>query len=264
MTQCMDYRNVANKYDRRYDGISFHGIEQVLLTFTGSNSNNRVLDVGCGTGHWLHILESHGLQVAGMDSSQEMLQQARTHVKSGDLKHGYANKIPWENNAFNRLFCINALHHFEEKSQFISEAFRVLNPKGGLLVVGLDPHKARDQWFVYDYFHDTLKHDLQRYMSTSTLERLMVEAGFLDCHTVEAQHMSMHFPARKAIEDGLLDKTIVSQLGILPQPDFDRGLQKIWEDITNAETRGEQAVLVVDLWLYATIGWKHPQSISSE
>ena len=120
MTQYMDYRNAANKYDRRYDGISFHGIEHVLLTFTGSNSNNRVLEVGCGTGHWLDILEGHGLFVSGMDSSPEMLQQARTHVKSGDLKQGYADKIPWENDAFNQVFCVNALHHFEEKSQFVS------------------------------------------------------------------------------------------------------------------------------------------------
>lgn len=92
----------------------------------------------------------------------------------------------------------------------------------------------------------------------------MEEAGFSDCQTVEAQHMAMHFPARKAIEDGLLDKTIVSQLGILPQADFDRGLQRIWKDITDAEAKGEQAVLVVDLWLYATMGWKRSQIISRE
>jgi ubiquinone/menaquinone biosynthesis C-methylase UbiE len=264
MTQYMDYRDAANKYDRRYDGISFHGIEHALLTFTGSNSNNRVLEVGCGTGHWLAILEGHGLQVSGMDSSPEMLQQARTHVMSGDLKQGYADKIPWENGTFDQLFCINAVHHFERKSHFLLEAYRVLNPGGGLLIVGLDPHKARDQWFVYDYFDGVLEHDLRRYLSTSALERLMEEAGFSDCQTVEAQHMAMHFPARKAIEDGLLDKTIVSQLGILPQADFDRGLQRIWKDITDAEAKGEQAVLVVDLWLYATMGWKRSQIISRE
>jgi ubiquinone/menaquinone biosynthesis C-methylase UbiE len=264
MTQYMDYRNAADKYDRRYDGISFHGIEQVLLTFTGNNSNNRVLEVGCGTGHWIAILEGYGLQMSGMDSSPDMLQQARANVKSRDLKQGYADKIPWENDAFNQLFCVNALHHFEDKSQFISEAFRVLHPNGGLLVVGLDPHKARDQWFVYDYFDGVLEHDLRRYLPTSALESLMEKAGFSECHTVEAQHMSMHFPARKAIEDGLLDKTIVSQLGILPQADFDRGLQRIWKDITDTEARGVQAVLVNDLCLYATMGWKSSQIISRE
>jgi hypothetical protein len=92
----------------------------------------------------------------------------------------------------------------------------------------------------------------------------MEKAGFSECHTVEAQHMSMHFPARKAIEDGLLDKTIVSQLGILPQADFDRGLQRIWKDIADAEARGVQAVLVNDLCLYATMGWKSSQIISRE
>jgi ubiquinone/menaquinone biosynthesis C-methylase UbiE len=263
MTQYMDYRKAANKYDRRYDGISFNGIEHELLTFIGNNCTNRVLEVGCGTGHWLAILESHGFRVSGMDPSPQMLQQARTHVTSKDLKQGYAEKIPWENDTFDQLFCINAVHHFEEKSQFVSEAFRVLHPGGGLLIVGLDPHKARDQWFVYDYFDGVLELDQRRYLSTSALEKLMQEVGFSECHTVEAQHMAMRFPARKAIEDGLLDKTIVSQLGILPQTDFDQGLQRIWKDIEDSEARGEQAVLVVDLWLYATMGWRRPQAICS-
>jgi ubiquinone/menaquinone biosynthesis C-methylase UbiE len=264
MTQYMDYRNSADKYDRRYDEISFHDIEHVLLTFTGNNSTNRVLEVGCGTGHWLAILESHGFRVSGMDPSLQMLQQARTHVTSKDLKQGYADKIPWENDTFDQLFCINAVHHFEEKSQFVSDAFRVLHPGGGLLIVGLDPHKARDQWFVYDYFDGALELDQRRYVSTSALEKLMQEVGFSECQTVEAQHMAMRFPARKAIEDGLLDKTIVSQLGILPQADFDQGLQRIWKDIEDSEARGEQAVLVVDLWLYATMGWKRPQVMCSQ
>ncbi len=256
MTQNMDYRNAAGTYDRRYDGISFHGIEHVLLTFTGNNSVSRVLEVGCGTGHWLSVLEGHGHQVSGMDPSPEMLLQARNRVTSEDLKQGSADKIPWGNDTFDQLFCINAVHHFEGKSRFLLEACRVLHPDGGLLVVGLDPHKGLDQWFVYDYFDGVLENDLQRYLSTSELEKLMGEAGFSGCHTVEAQHMSMHFPARKAIEDGLLDKTIVSQLGILPQADFDRGIQRIWKDIADADSKGEQADLVVDLFLYATMGWK--------
>jgi ubiquinone/menaquinone biosynthesis C-methylase UbiE len=260
----MDYRHVADKYDRRYDEIPYDGIEHVLVSFIGSNSAHKVLEVGCGTGHWLAFLESHGYSVSGMDPSPQMLQKARTHVMSGDLKLGYAEKIPWENDTFDQLFCINAVHHFEEKSQFVSEAFRVLQPGGGLLIIGLDPHKARDQWFVYDYFDGVLEHDLNRYLSTTALERLMQVAGFSECHTTEAQHMAKHFPAHKAIEDGLLDKTIVSQLGILPQADFDRGLQRIWKDIADAEARGEQAVLVVDLWLYAMMGWKRSQVICNK
>jgi len=259
MKRSIDYRHVAAKYDRRYNGISFDGIERVLLSFVGSNSAHRVLEVGCGTGHWLAFLESHGYSVSGMDPSPQMLKQARDHVPSGDLKQGHAHEIPWEDNSFDRLFCVNAVHHFERKSQFVSEACRVLRTDGGLLIVGMDPHKGRDQWCVYDYFDGVRELDLQRYPPTSEIERLMHEAGFSECHTVEAHHMSMQFPARKAIEEGLLDKTIVSQLGILADADYDHGLQRVWKDIANSEARGEQAVLVVDLLFYATMGWKRSQ-----
>ncbi len=77
MKRSMDYRHAAGKYDRRYNEISFDGTERVLLTFIGSNSANRVLEVGCGTGHWLAFLESHGYSVSGMDPSPQMLEQAR-------------------------------------------------------------------------------------------------------------------------------------------------------------------------------------------
>jgi ubiquinone/menaquinone biosynthesis C-methylase UbiE len=259
MKRSMDYGNVADKYDRRYSGISFEGIERMLMSVIGSSSAHRVLEVGCGTGHWLAFLESHGYKVSGMDPSPHMLKKAMDHVSSKDLKQGYAEEIPWEDDSFGQLFCVNAVHHFENKSRFVSEAFRVLRTDGGLLIVGLDPHKGCDQWFVYDYFDGTRDLDLRRYLPSQEIEKLMKEAGFSQCSTVEAHRLLMQIPARNAIEGGLLDKTIVSQLGTLDESDYDRGLQRVWKDIANSETRGEQTILVVDLLFYATMGWKHPQ-----
>jgi ubiquinone/menaquinone biosynthesis C-methylase UbiE len=258
MKRSMDYGKVADKYDRRYSGISFDGVERMLLSVIGS-PERRVLEVGCGTGHWLAFLERHGYSVSGMDPSLQMLKKAMDHLMSKDLKQGYAEEIPWEDDSFNQLFCVNAVHHFENKSRFVSEAWRVLRTDGSLLIVGLDPHKGRDQWFVYDYFDGTRELDLRRYLPSLEIEKLMKEAGFSRCSTVEAHHLLMQIPARNAIEGGLLDKTIVSQLGTLDDTDYERGLQRVWKDIANAETRGEQTILVVDLLFYATMGWKHPR-----
>lgn len=252
----VDYSRIAAKYDHRYEELSFNGVERELLEFVKGTSVREILEVGCGTGYWLDILDKRGFSVAGLEPSPQMLDLARTRVPNGDLKAGYAHKLPWPDNSFDCLFCVNAIHHFEKKDQFIIEAYRVLRKNSGLLIIGLDPHKRIDQWCIYDYFEGTLKFDLQRYLPASGIEKLMRDAGFFNCSTYEVQHIVMRIPAREAIQRGIVDKTIVSQLGALSEEQYNRGIQGIWKMIADSEAQGEQSYLVIDLRLYATIGWK--------
>ena len=118
----------------------------------------RILEVGCGTGHWLSILQSTA-QVYGLDLSLGMLRQASTQ-KLRRLACGQAIQLPFPDQAFDLVFCVNAIHHFGQPRVFISEARRLLRPGGALAVVGLDPHGDRDSWYVYHYFEGTYETDL--------------------------------------------------------------------------------------------------------
>jgi ubiquinone/menaquinone biosynthesis C-methylase UbiE len=67
-----------------------------------------------------------------------------------------AEALPWRDATFDRVFCVNALHHFADRVRFFAEARRILKPGGALMSIGKDPHADRDSWWVYDYFPETL------------------------------------------------------------------------------------------------------------
>ena len=167
---------------------------------------------------------------------------------------GPAERLPWRAAAFDRVYCVNALHHFRDAPASLAEARRVLRPGGAMMTIGLDPHVGADRWFIYDYFEGTLDIDKQRYPSSATIRDWMRVAGFAHCVTREVQYLSLRLPAREALDGGRLDKTVTSQLSVLTDEEYQRGMQRIHEDMQRAESSGQSLCLTAELRLYGTTG----------
>ena len=249
----LDYDSIAAHYDRRYLENDYSGVENALMVFLGPDLTGRVLEVGCGTGHWLGLLDS-GIRAAGVDASGNMLTYARAQAPRAALAHGRAEHLPWANEAFERVFCINALHHFEDKIRFLAEARRVLVPGGHMMTVGLDPHTGVDRWYIYEYFEPVLAIDKRRYPAASQIRDWMHALQFTGVRTSEVQHLPVRLPARAALEQGRLDKGGKSQLAVLTDEEYQRGVDRIRRALESAEARGESLHLSADLRLYATFG----------
>jgi ubiquinone/menaquinone biosynthesis C-methylase UbiE len=250
----VDYDQVAPSYDRRYETSDYSGITRALNDFVTADGPLRVLEVGCGTGHWLALLSERGHAVAGLDASQQMLEIARTRAPGAKLVRGGADHLPWDAASFDRVVCINAFHHFTAPQAFIAEARRVLRPRGALMTIGLDPHTGLDEWCIYRYFAGTLETDLLRYAPTAQIRAWLSDAGFSDCRTEVAQHIPLRVEAREALASGRLAKTATSQLSVLTDTEYDAGIAHIAQAIDTAEQRGERLYLSGDLRLYATFG----------
>ena len=245
MTQRVNYDLIAASYDQRYQTNRFDGVEAVLRRFIGEAGVMDVAEVGCGTGHWLALLRSRVRRAAGIDLSGEMLQRARTAAPFALLVRGRAEELPWTSATFDRLFCVNALHHFDDRDGFMCEARRVLRPGGALLIVGLDPHPRVDRWWVYDYFPAALEADRGRYLATGVIRERLRAAGFAEAATEVAQHIRAAVPFDVATGRGMLDRRSTSQLLVVSDAEYEAGLQRL---------RAEQPTLHADLRLYATVG----------
>jgi ubiquinone/menaquinone biosynthesis C-methylase UbiE len=140
MTRSVDYNRIAETFDRRYEENDYSGVEAALMAFVGEQADQRVLEVGCGTGHWLRSCHARGARVTGLDASARMLARAKAHAPGAMLAQGSAERLPWTGASFGRLFCVNAFHHFQDKVGFLAEAMRVLRPGGLIMTIGLDPH----------------------------------------------------------------------------------------------------------------------------
>jgi len=253
VNRSVDYDAVAHVYDRRYDCSDYGPVLRLLLSFV--HGSRDILEVGCGSGHWLQELTKQGYDVVGLDPSSNMLQMARRKSRQLSLVQGPAEAIPCRPKLFGRVFCINAYHHFVDQRRFLAEAHRILYPGGGIMIVGLDPHTGCDRWWIYDYFPQVIDIDRKRYPSTDRIRSLVTAYGFVGASTVEALHMPFQMPARLALETGRLAKTTTSQLTVLTDDEYNEGIKHLIRDIEINEAKHRAFTIGADLHLYATTAW---------
>ena len=256
MSRVANYDRIAAKYDRRYELYEYAGVKETLNAFLGDAATS-VLEVGCGTGHWLAVARNAKASaerplVAGIEPSIEMLARARLAAPSSRLTRGTAETLPFRDETFDRVYCVNALHHFRDRVRFFEEARRILKPGGGLLSIGKDPHVERDVWWVYEYFPQALDIDRQRFARVRTLRGELAAAGFTWAESFECDHIEASRPAAEALATGIVDRAYTSQLTVLSDEEFDAGVARIKD--ADAAAGGEQR-LATDFYLYATIGW---------
>lgn len=242
----VDYDSLAPAFDRRYANQSYVGIERALARFLGSQRHQAILEVGCGTGHWLGLQADGAAVVAGADRSMAMLERARVASPRAALVQATAELLPFASGRIDRVFCVNALHHFDDTEAFVRECLRILRAQGAFLTVGLDPHTGLDRWWVYDYFPAALDADLRRYLPTERVRQLLTDAGFATATTDIVHHVPAERPFEVAVEQGLLDRRSTSQLMVISDADYEAGFQRLSR---------ERPVLRSDLRLFGTLAY---------
>jgi ubiquinone/menaquinone biosynthesis C-methylase UbiE len=132
---------VARSYDRWYDSPvnqSIDAIEKVAIKEalpTGSRKG-LLLDVGCGTGHWLFFFRMAGYRVVGLDLSPQMLDVAKVKFASEiQLVRADGDGLPFKDHSFDIVSCITTLEFVSDHIRTLREMWRCLK-SGGRLVIG--------------------------------------------------------------------------------------------------------------------------------
>ncbi len=251
-TEHVNYNPVAPAYDQRYVVNPLNSIAAVLRSL--AEGAERILEVGCGTGRWLAELRPIVRQVYGLDLSPGMLREARRQHGLLDLACGRAEQLPFPEAAFDLVFCVNALHHFDQPRAFICEARRLLRPGGALAVINMDPHAGRDRWYLYEYFPGTYETDLARFPSGGTILDWIIAAGFERVEWRVAERISNSQVGREVLEDHFLQKHGTSQLTLLTDEAYAAGLNRIKTALAEAEANGRRLVFPADICLMLLAG----------
>ncbi len=242
----VDYDQVAPTYDQRYAALTYEGVASTLLPFARAASTGRVLEAGCGTGHWIGELGRVCAQVYGLDLSLGMLRRAHPDLR-GCLVCGEAGRLPFSRATFDLIVCVNAFHHFAAKREFVSQARQALCSAGRLAIIGLDPHTGADDWYLYHYFEGTREADLARYPSAESIERWMIESGFVDVTSGIAERMAHSLHGSEVLRSPFLQKSGTSQLALLTDEAYAAGLKRIRSDVEQAHRTGVDLEFVVDI-----------------
>jgi len=135
------------------------------------HGNDRVCEVGFGPGVGIQLLAQSANYVAGIDPSLEMLSQAAVRnakaLESGqvDLRIGTADRLPFENNTFDKVLSINSMQMWPDATAGIAEIWRVMKP-GATIGLGFTAHSGQTR--------------------NRMVERLTV-AGFVNARVVETE-----------------------------------------------------------------------------
>ncbi len=124
----------------------------------------KVLDAGTGPGTLVRELARSlpGLQIYGIDLSEDMIRLARAHARreqleeqvqfeSGDVAH-----LPYPDQSFDVVVSTISMHHWFELEQPLRELYRVLRPGGRL--------------WIYDF----------RFVNVQTVEKALASTPFVE------------------------------------------------------------------------------------
>ncbi|MHA1288245.1 MAG: ATP-dependent DNA ligase [Candidatus Thorarchaeota archaeon] len=111
------------------EALLFDNYEVVKRLAEGS-----VLDLGCGTGRLLKLLEQSGRKVSGVDNSDEALKFCKKKaldVIKLDLEN---KKLPFDDESWDNVIAVHSLEHIKNTDNTINEAVRVAKKKIVILV----------------------------------------------------------------------------------------------------------------------------------
>jgi trans-aconitate methyltransferase len=100
-----------------------------LVDLLEVKAGERILDVGCGTGHLTEQIATLGAKVVGVDRSAEMIQQAREKYPALQFEVVDAREIAFAE-PFDAVFSNATLHWISEPERVINGIARVLRPRG--------------------------------------------------------------------------------------------------------------------------------------
>ncbi len=133
------YDEMAEIYDSRYDhrrGRAYYShISRHVMSCIPRRG--RLLDVGCGTGLFMHRYTSLGGSAVGLDISRGMISRARARNRSSDFSTGNAEMLPFREESFDAVASLLAFSYLKNPGQMLEEAWRVLAPGGTLAICTL-------------------------------------------------------------------------------------------------------------------------------
>ncbi len=144
----------------------------------------RALDIGCGTGTLLSLLEADpdAEALVGLDYADGMARRAHDKFAAANEPHrmlavrGDAERLPFAHAAFDVVTCCNSFHHYPHQERAVAEFYRVLRPGGMLILID----GFRDNvigWAIFDVCVATIEKHVH-HASWSRVRALLIDAGF--------------------------------------------------------------------------------------
>jgi demethylmenaquinone methyltransferase/2-methoxy-6-polyprenyl-1,4-benzoquinol methylase len=168
------YKYLSKVYDEINPFIWDEEMRTEALDLLSFERDDRVLDIGCGTGFGTEGLLEHVEEVHGLDQSPHQLAKAYEKFGKNDgpvrFHMGDAERLPFKDDAFDVVWSSGSIEYWPNPVDALEECRRVAKPGGQVLIVG--PNYPRRG--VFQKMADAI----MLFYDEEEADRMFREAGF--------------------------------------------------------------------------------------
>ena len=138
-----DFDVIADKYDKWYEtteGAMYDRLEKKAASrYLRQNVQGmKLLEVGCGTGHWSQFFSDFGFEVTGVDISEPMIKVAQgKNIPNASFQIADGHSLPFKGNSFDVTAAITTLEFAGNAELVLQEMVRCTRKPSGQLLVGV-------------------------------------------------------------------------------------------------------------------------------
>ena len=172
--------------------------QEILHRFSQEIGDRRpVWDFGCGPGQTTKYLKNLGIEISGLDLSEEILEQARTIHPEIHFRKGNILELGFENDSIAGVVTFYAIVHFSEDQvrRACHEVFRVLQP-GGILL--LTHHIGENTIHLDEFLGKKVDIDFM-FFTTDFIFSCLKDSGFEKIEIIEREpYPGVEYESRRA------------------------------------------------------------------
>jgi SAM-dependent methyltransferase len=189
--------NQLDKLLSKVGDLNFRRRIVKVLEYLQVNSNDIVLDAGCGEGFYSMMFSRlYSCHICAIDNDERILEKAKIWMNENgnvDFKLGNLCKLEYSNNYFDKIVCSEVLEHIPEEAGAVRELYRVLK-SGGVIAVTVpnknypflwDPLNKIREFLGLGHFNPKSEiwggvwaYDHKRLYAVGDINNLLTDAGF--------------------------------------------------------------------------------------
>ncbi|WP_424017209.1 methyltransferase domain-containing protein [Halorientalis pallida] len=170
------YKYLSKVYDQINPFIWNEEMRTAAIDLLDIERDDRVLDIGCGTGFATEGLLDRVDTVYGLDQSPHQLEKAYEKFGKRDgpvnFHLGDAERLPFRENTFDVVWSSGSIEYWPNPVDALAECRRVARPGGQVLIVG--PNYPNSSVF------QRLADAIMLFYDEREADRMFREAGFVD------------------------------------------------------------------------------------
>ena len=100
-----------------------------------ADKKNNILDLGCGDGTRLNLIDGRGKTLTGIDISNTAIKKAKKLYPKINFISGNIERLPFADGRFDLVYSAFVFEHLDKPEAVIREVLRVLKKGGNLLII---------------------------------------------------------------------------------------------------------------------------------